>query len=121
MKKIALLSAVVLAGCASSGPRLLTISEAAQMPTATLCWGVSNFQPVNAVVAKTELESRGVDCRDHAAAVQAIDQRRAAALGILLQQPAPQPYQVQPYQIQPRPTVNCTSQRIGNTVQTNCQ
>lgn len=35
-------------------------------------------------------------------------------------QPLPAPYQVPVYQMPIRPQVNCTSQRIGNQVYTNC-
>lgn len=35
-------------------------------------------------------------------------------------QPMPQPYQVPIYQMQVRPQVNCTSQRIGSQIYTNC-
>jgi hypothetical protein len=128
MRTTAILSLLLLAGCANNQPppqpRYLTSAEAQTMPVVDLCIGLGTFGPVSAQVASLELQRRGVNCQDHAQAIQLTEQRRNAALGILMQQrqTAPSIYQpapAQPYQI-PQPT-RCTSQWIGGQMQTVCR
>jgi hypothetical protein len=124
--KIAVALIVALAGCASSPPplRYLTPAEAQTMSVVDLCIGLGAFGPVSAQVASSELQRRGVNCADHAQAIQLTEQRRNAALGILMQQqrqaaPVYQPAPAVPYQTPPRTT--CTSQWIGGQMQTVCR
>lgn len=135
--RIAILAVAALAACATEqpqppAPRVLTSDIAMQMPIATLCLGVSTWGPTSSGVASAELQRRGVDCRDHAAAVQGLQQQqaqqqaqqaqqRAAAAGVLLNQPAYQPIQIQPYQMPVPRQTNCTSQWNGVAWQTVCR
>lgn len=130
MKLVALLVVpVLLVACAEPAPRplpVLSLESAQQMPAADLCLGLSTFRPSNAAVARQEIDRRGINCQDHAAAMQALQQRRAQEDAILLQRALmPQPtYQYKPYQLPmpttPRQTV-CTTERIGNQLQTVCR
>lgn len=130
MRLLALACSAALVGCATEPKPLpvLTPDIAQQMSAADLCLGLSTFRPGNASVAQQEVYRRGINCNDHAAAIQALQQARAQREAVILQnslnRPAYQPYQVNPYQIptpqMPRQT-NCTSYRVGNTVQTDCR
>lgn len=125
----ALALVTVLAGCASNQAQtlpILTPQEASQMSVASLCLGLSTFRPVNAQTAQFELTRRGVNCADHAAAVQALQQQDAQLMGIILQQraTAPQPVYIPPvtYPITaPTPQVTCTSQWVMGQYRTVCR
>jgi hypothetical protein len=120
-----LLCCLVLSGCASQQqpPRELTPSTAMGMNAATLCLGISTFRPGNAAVAQQEIERRGINCADHAMAVQALQQQRAQndaqAMQLLMSRPSPQPYML-PMPVQPQQTI-CTTQRVGDQLQTICR
>lgn len=120
------LSCLVLAGCASAPEPLpvLSLQEAEQMSAAQLCLGVSTFRPHNATVAQVAIERRGINCQDHAVAVQGLQQQRAQAAQAMQQQmlnrPVYQPYQLPTPAPIPRQQ-SCTSYRIGNTIQTDCR
>jgi hypothetical protein len=127
MLKMMIPAVLALAGCASQpqAAAVLTPEVAQNMSAATLCLGISTFRPGNAVVAQQEIERRGINCADHAQAVQALQQQRAQAdaqaTQLLLRQ---QPNQYQPLPIPPpiRPQqTTCTTQRVGNQLQTVCR
>jgi hypothetical protein len=106
-RPLAILLALLLAGCAAATPEQM----AAQ----------SNFDVCrftmggpHAAVADAEARRRALDCQPYYPAIQQQQANQNAATQNFIrsmQQPAPV--------IQP--TVNCTSYRIGNTVQTRCQ
>jgi hypothetical protein len=104
MIRIALVS-LALAGCAASPQHMAAQSN----------FDVCRFSMggPHAAVADAEARSRGLDCTPY---YPAINQRQAnqnaATQNFIrsMQQPAPAM----------RPPVNCTSYRIGNTVQTQC-
>jgi hypothetical protein len=56
-------------------------------------------------------------CRQNIDSQRGANARAAAALLASQNRPPPPP---QPYYVPTNPTVNCTSNRIGNTVNTNC-
>lgn len=104
----AIVGALLLAGCASS-PEYVA--------------GQSNFNVCrltmggpHARAADAEAARRGLDCRRYYGAIQQqlANENAAtnAAIRALRPQPSPAPA--------PRAPVNCTSRRVGNTVQTDC-
>jgi hypothetical protein len=130
MKLMAFAAASLLTACASQPqptytPRIFGPDDVARMPIARLCLGVSTWGPTSAGNAQAELIRRGVDCRDHAQAIQQEAQERAQAMGILMQnmnRPAPT---YTPYQVPPPPgtgpQTTCNSRMIGNQMQTVCR
>ena len=100
--RIVILAFLALAGCATQP----TMEERAQqMSAAELCLGLSTFRPENAATAQREIERRGVNCQDHAQAVHKLQQQRAQAMQILLNQPPTRAYQLpMPQQQVPRQT-----------------
>lgn len=102
------LAALALAGCA--GPR-----PAAEFSNIDICkYTMQGGQ--NATVAQAEANRRGLDCTRYYGAIQAQRNSEAAALqnaANYFNRPAP------PMPLPPQP-INCTSRRVGNTVQTDC-
>lgn len=119
MIRLAILSAALLAGCATAPSGQILTSDVAQgMSAAELCLGVSTFRPHNAATAQAEIQRRGINCQDHAQAVYVLQQQRAQAAGILLQN-ATRPPPVYQVPAPPQQT-NCTTRRIGETWRTVC-
>lgn len=108
MRTATVAAVFVLAGCASS-PEYVA--------------GRSNFDVCrltmggpHAVAADAEARRRGLDCRQFYGAIMQRQANENAATDAAIRalrpaQPAAQP---------PRPPMNCTSRRVGNTVQTDC-
>lgn len=132
MRLAAIAAVAALAGCAAPAPQLTIDQIRARAPGASdyqICRTTMMAPAGDAwnVVAQEEQRRRSLDCAPYAQAVIAEEAaRRQNALQAyqIMQaaQPAYQPYQVQPLPAPPQPArqVNCTSQRIGNQVQTNC-
>lgn len=120
MLKLMIPAAVLaLAGCATAPP-VLTAQQAEQMSVVDLCLGVVTFRPNNAATAYAEVMRRGINCQDHQQAIQAVQQQRGAAAAAAMGMYRPiQPYQLRPYQTPPR--TNCSTVRIGDSLQTSCQ
>jgi hypothetical protein len=102
--RIAILSALFLAGCANSPDY---VARQSNYDVCRLTMGGPHSRNAEAEAAR-----RGVDCAPLYPAIQAREGARDAAVQNYLRstQPAPIP--------QPR---SCTSYRVGNTVQTDCQ
>lgn len=111
-----------LAGCATEPPVPLEV-RVQQVSNLDLCRAVYQAPANIGAVARDEAARRGVNCTDYMAMIVQQDQARAAAGAALLARPAPV---IPPLTYQPAPTmqvprqINCSSYRIGNTVQTNC-
>jgi hypothetical protein len=116
MRRLALLSAVVLSGCA------ITPQQSQDYVAGLGNWDVCRLTMggPHARAAEHEARNRGVDCAPLYPAIAAQMQGQNAAILQYLQNTRPQPIQQAPvYQI-PQPTT-CTSQRLGSTVQTICR
>lgn len=139
MKKLALLAAALLAGCAAQSqgyPQLaLTPDIARQMDAPTLCFGLLTFRPENVLRAQAEISRRSIDCSQHAEAVRSMyqtrvaedaaiaAQQRQAAAPAPAYQPIPMPkleWPQIPQQQSPR-AINCTTTQFGGQLQTRCQ
>jgi hypothetical protein len=107
---------LVLAGCATQPPTRPVTSAS----NVELCEAVMYGQGDQVSIPQGEIARRGINCQDYMPAIMQAQQNRAQAAQILLSRPAPQPYQLQPYQMQQRQTT-CTTQRIGNQLQTVCR
>jgi hypothetical protein len=122
MRYLAPLFLVTLAGCATEPPVPLEV-KVQQVSNVDLCRAVY-YAPANVgMVARDEASRRGINCMDYMPVIVQQDQARAAADSAVTARPLPviPPLTFQPAQtIQaPRP-INCSSYRLGNTVQTNC-
>jgi hypothetical protein len=100
--------------------------QRAQASNPVVCEGALYY---SSQAAKDEAQRRGIDCNDfrqEAAAlfqsrINADQARRAAATNFLIQRALTPPAPIQPMQpIQPPQSFNCTSNRLGNSVQTHC-
>jgi hypothetical protein len=127
MKKLAVLTVVILAGC-QTAPSLDQIqARAGNASNYDVCRAILLAPQDVAQIAQGEAQRRSLDCAPFADAVMQEQAQnnanRAAVAQQLLARPAAQPYQLQPYQMQPhiQPQVNCQSYRVGSTVQTHCQ
>jgi Asp/Glu/hydantoin racemase len=119
---LALSAAALIAGCAAP-PTIEQLRETAQgLPIVRLCAATIYQGPPYSTLAGEELQRRGIpSCDPYRADVQQFmalqqadqQQRRAAAMQIYQQMQANRP--------QPPQSVNCTSYRLGDTVQTNCR
>jgi hypothetical protein len=100
---------ILLAGCAS----MSTPEYVARQSN----WDVCRFTMggPHARNAEVEAQRRGLDCRPYYGAIQQKNANDAAAIRSFQRAIAP-PAPV----FVPSPSVNCTSHRAGNTVQTNC-
>lgn len=123
MKMLAILTmAAALAAC-QSAPTVQELQTAlAGASELDLCKAVFLARREVAQLARAEAESRGLDCSPYANAIvqgAANDEaaRRAAAMQLLLNRPAPAQQPI--YQIQQQ--TQCTSQWIGNQLQTICR
>jgi hypothetical protein len=102
--KLAVLAALVLAGCANT-----PATEVADMDLCRYQLRGGN----NAMVAQQEANRRGLDCRPYFPAIAAQEQAQNDATANFLnsmsqpRRPAPQ-------------MRSCTTQRLGNTLQTDC-
>lgn len=103
MKAIFALSVIVLVGCAGSPEYVASRSN----------WDVCRLSMggPHARYAEAEAARRGLDCRPYYGAIQGQLANENAAVQGLLRSNQPPPRKA--------PT-NCTSYRIGNTVQTDC-
>lgn len=106
MKRLSILSLVLAAGCASS-PEYVA--------------GQSNFNVCrltmggpHARAADAEAARRGLDCRQYYGAIQQQLANENAATNAAIRALQPQPVR------RAAPT-NCTSYRVGNTIQTDCR
>jgi hypothetical protein len=107
MMRSALFFLVILAGCAS------TPEQMAQQSNFDVCRFTTGGP--HSAVADQEARRRGLDCQPYYPAIMQQQANQNAATQNLIrsmQQPV--------YQMPIRPSVNCTSYRAGNTVQTNC-
>lgn len=68
MKLVVLTAAVLLVGC---GSRTLTPDQAERMSVLDLCQAIVTYRPENAAVASAEANRRGINCKEHEAAVNA--------------------------------------------------
>jgi hypothetical protein len=102
---IMIAAAVLLAGCAHRQP-----SEVSNFDLCRYVMGGGQ----NGRIAEAEAARRGLDCAPYFPAIAAQRQSEAAALNQAAQYFAPRPA--------PLPqSMNCTSYRVGNTVQTDCR
>ena len=118
-----LLAPLLLAGCAAQP----TITERVMAASDIDVCEAAFYGPaaVKTAVA-VEIEHRRLNCQAMLPLIQARHQQdaqmRAQALGVLLGRPSYQPAPaMQPYQMQVPKTTNCTSQWVGNQVQTVCR
>lgn len=89
------------------------------MSAAELCLGTSTWGPISAGNAMAEIQRRGINCQDHAQAIQGLQQQRAAAAAAILGRPQPT---YQPYQIpMPQQQTRCTTRWDGAAYRTVCQ
>jgi hypothetical protein len=104
MRAIFILAAAALTGCAATPDRMAQQSN----------WDVCRFTMggPSAHVAEQEAQRRGLDCAPLYPAINARQQNQNAATNSLIQQLKGPP---------PAPVVHCTSNRVGNTTQTDCQ
>lgn len=102
---------MLLAGCAAQRA-ILTPEVAQQMNAMELCTGTLYFRPENAATAQAEARRRGLDCAPLYPGIQAQTQSRQAAAEAMFSRPTYTPPQSN--------TMNCTTQRIGTLLQTNC-
>lgn len=122
MRAVIAAAAVILAGCATEPPVPLEL-KVQQVSNLDLCRAVYQAPAHVGAVAREEAGRRGINCTDYMAMIVQQDQARAAAAAAVLARPAPV---IPPLTYQPAPTmqvprqINCSSYRIGNTVQTNC-
>jgi hypothetical protein len=97
---------------------------AAQSPDFDICSAMVRGDQTVRAVASEEAYRRRLDCSPHLPMIQAQQQNDAARAALslqMMQATKPQPYQLpMPAPVQPARSVNCTSQRIGNQVTTNC-
>lgn len=120
MRIVVLAAAVAIAGCAQQQPRPVD-----QASNYELCQAIilGNPGPGGQWVVENERIKRSLDCAPYAQAIVQQDAaRRQQALQAMQILQASQPV-YQPIPVQPLPSpsrVNCTSQRIGNQVQTSC-
>ncbi len=109
MKIVYLAVLVGATGCA-------TVDDVYHSSSGELCYRVAagNFRGLPRSVYYTELDRRNEDCSRYQAAIANQLRANAAqeASGLLLLQAA---------QPKPSPTVNCTSTKWGNEVQTTCR
>ncbi len=106
MRSLVAVSLIALAGCASV--------PATEVSNFELCrYTMGGGQ--NARTAEAEAARRGLDCRPYYGAIQQQQANQNAAIQQYINtlQPRPRPA--------PQPGVFCTSRRVGNTVQTDCQ
>jgi hypothetical protein len=103
---------LLLAGCAATPQQMAQQSN----------WDVCRFTMggPHSQVAQNEASRRGLDCTPLYPAIAAQMQAQSAAIANFQRSiaPAPAPLTFTPIQ---RPQVNCTSYRLGNTVQTDCR
>jgi hypothetical protein len=98
------LSALAIAGCASAD----YVAHQSNFDVCRLSMGGPHAQTADAEAAR-----RGLDCRQYYGAINAQRANEAAAVNNFLRSTQPPPA--------PSATTNCTSYRVGNTVQTNCR
>lgn len=104
--KLATLTCALLAGCA------FTPQQMARQSNYDVCRFTMGGP--HSAVADAEARRRGLDCSSMYGAIAAQEQARNAATANFLRSINPPP--------RPAPApINCTSYRIGNTVQTDCR
>lgn len=106
MRLFCVLSVAALAGCAAPIP-------ADQVSNFDLCRYTMGGPYARS--AEVEAARRGLDCRPYYPAIQQQRANQNAATQQFIQSLQP------PRAPAPRPPVSCTSYRVGNTVQTDCQ
>lgn len=106
MRLVIMTAAVLLAGCES-----MPASQASNWDICRYTMGGGN----NAMVAQQEARRRGLDCTPYYPAINARIANENAAVNNFIRQMNP-PVQPMPF---PQP-MNCTSNRMGNTVNTSC-
>jgi hypothetical protein len=106
MRALLLIPALLVAGCAATPQQMAQQSN----------WDVCRFTMggPHSQVAQHEAQRRGLDCTPLYPAIAAQMQAQNAATANFIRSINPPPAQF------PRQT-NCTSYRIGNTVQTDCR
>lgn len=102
MRVLLSISALILAGCAGPIP-------ADQVSNFDLCRYTMGGPYARS--AEAEAARRGLDCRPYYGAIQQQQANQNAAMQQYLNTLQPRP----------SPAVNCTSYRVGNTVQTDCR
>jgi hypothetical protein len=108
MRLLLIPALLVAGGCAAPVP-------ASQVSNYELCqYTMAGGR--DAQVAQAEATRRGLDCTAYYPAIAAQRAREAAALESAARYFQPQPVAPMPF---PRQT-NCTSRRVGNTIQTDC-
>lgn len=106
MRSLLLIPALLSAGCAT------TQTDPRQVSNWDICAYTMNGGN-DAAVAQAEANRRGLDCAPYYQAILARRQAQSQALQNAANYFAPRPA--------PAPTMmNCSSYRIGNTVQTDC-
>jgi hypothetical protein len=115
MRRLLLPVILLVGGCATEESLRATVGNASNFQ---LCRAIMLAPQNVANIARGEAASRNLDCAPYAGLImqnqQASDAATSQAIQNLLR-PAPPP------QIQLPQQTNCTSYRIGNTVQTNCR
>jgi len=111
------LAVAALAGCATRTME----QDIAAAPNIELCEAAMYAGPKLAQAVQPEIQRRGLNCRDLDSAIQFRQQQRAIAAGSRQPVPVYTPYQVPvPPPVGSRQTT-CTSQVVGNQVQTVCR
>lgn len=113
MKKLAIIGALALAGCAS----LSSEEYVAGLGTYDIC-RLTMGGP-HAVAAEHEARRRGIDCAPLYPTIQATEARRTGAVLQYLQMQQQPVYQPVAPQFPQR--TNCTSYRVGNSIETTCR
>lgn len=117
MRRLAILAALVLAGCATQP----TLDErVARAPNINLCEAVYYSPPDVAQAAGAEAARRGLDCQTMLPAIasQRASQDAAAAQILMQRQRTQRQAPAQAYQMPGR--TNCVSQVIANQIHTSC-
>jgi hypothetical protein len=117
MLKLIIPAALALAGCATQPTLEQWLAAASNVD---LCEAILYGPGDRAHIPQGEASRRGINCQDYLPAIIQAQQNRAQAAQILLGRPAIQHTPLQPYQMQ-KPQTTCTTQRIGNQLQTVCR
>jgi hypothetical protein len=117
MRLMILAAAAALAGCATQPTFDQRLAAASNVD---VCEAALFGPGDQAPRVQGEANRRGINCQDYMPAIIQAQQNRAQAAQILLGRPAMQHTPLQPYQMQ-KPQTTCTTQRIGNQLQTVCR